>query len=56
MATSTLSLASLAGHALGRLALRHPARARALLIALERAGFRGAGWAILALDVREVRS
>jgi hypothetical protein len=53
MAAITLRIAETLGHHAGQWALRHPARARRVLIALERAGFRGAGWALLALDVRE---
>lgn len=52
MRTRTLFIAELSGHLLGRLAARHPERARAALEALEALGFRGAGWALLALDLR----
>lgn len=40
-----------AGELVGRAAARHPKVARALLVQLERAGFKGAGWALLAIEV-----
>lgn len=49
----SLRIREAAGELVGRAAARHPAVARALLRRLERAGFRGAGWALLVLEISE---
>lgn len=47
----SLLLRERAGELVGRIAARNPRASRALLVQLERAGFAGAGWALIALDL-----
>lgn len=49
--TVRLLIAEITGHAIARVLIRHPRAARKVLLGLERVGVRGAGWALLALDI-----